>query len=559
MDEKLNKILSVQDLLEAMERVSPQESDEDDEETIKNYRYFLYARRSSDETQGKQMRSLGDQVAECREMAQRMGLHIIGKPILESQSAKSPDIRPHFRKMLEDIDKGKADGIIAWHPDRLARNMKDAGEIIDMVDTRKIKDLKFVCFTFENNATGKMLLGITFALSKQYSDQLSVNVKRGSERSIKEGKALQVIKHGYFKDREGFLRPDGENFILLKTAFKMRLNGATLDNIGTFLNTSGYQRAKKDDKNKDGYKHVDCKMDKKKVSLIMKDTFYTGIFLYKNKKINLIECNFGFEPIITPQEYLSINGEAHLIKEAKLSHHKGKGERKADFARGMVICDDCGMPMTAGITPKKGKNMTTNYYYFRCDTHKCPRKNKSIRGKIIIEFVIELFEKYRFDNREAYEQFNKSMNYILKEKNEEMSKRKNQLQAKLDKRRKLINDIKTTLYTETDPEYKKIYTTDLKEAIEEEKKMATELENVKVCLEQTKTSVITYEEFIELARHFANLTKEIRTIEDWDFVVRKVFLNFTIKDKKMANYTINSPFRELIESSKVSLGRSSRT
>ena len=36
--------------------------------------------------------------------------------------------------MLDFIEAGGADGIIAWHPDRLARNAFDGGRIIDLID-----------------------------------------------------------------------------------------------------------------------------------------------------------------------------------------------------------------------------------------------------------------------------------------------------------------------------------------------------------------------------------------------------------------------------------------
>ena len=41
------------------------------------------------------------------------------------------------------IEQGKADGILAWHPDRLARNSVDGGKVIYMMDPGLIKDLKF--------------------------------------------------------------------------------------------------------------------------------------------------------------------------------------------------------------------------------------------------------------------------------------------------------------------------------------------------------------------------------------------------------------------------------
>ncbi len=175
-------------------------------EEQKSYRYVIYARKSTDDKE-KQVRSLSDQIAECREYAERNGLRV-GKDdvIQESESAKQADTRPKFRMMLETLKAGKYDGILAWHPDRLARNMKDAGEIIDLLDKHIIKALRFVSFSFENTPSGKMLLGITFVLSKQYSDQLSENVSRGNKRSIEEGKYVGRAKHGYYKDPSGYLR-----------------------------------------------------------------------------------------------------------------------------------------------------------------------------------------------------------------------------------------------------------------------------------------------------------------------------------------------------------------
>jgi DNA invertase Pin-like site-specific DNA recombinase len=75
----------------------------------------------------------------------------------ESQSAKAKG-RPFFNEMLDRIERGEANGIIAWHPDRLARNAFDGGRIIDLLDEGKITDLKFSSFWFENTPQGKLML-----------------------------------------------------------------------------------------------------------------------------------------------------------------------------------------------------------------------------------------------------------------------------------------------------------------------------------------------------------------------------------------------------------------
>ena len=87
--------------------------------------FFLYARKSTD-VEDKQVLSIDAQLSELREFAAREGLNVVAE-LIEKQSAKIPG-RPIFDAMLERIEAGEADGILAWHPDRLARNSVDGGQ-----------------------------------------------------------------------------------------------------------------------------------------------------------------------------------------------------------------------------------------------------------------------------------------------------------------------------------------------------------------------------------------------------------------------------------------------
>jgi site-specific DNA recombinase len=84
--------------------------------------YFIYARKSTD-IEDKQVRSIDAQLAELREFATREGLTVIAE-LIEKQFAKKPG-RPIFNEMVSRIEAGEASGILAWHPDRLARNSMD--------------------------------------------------------------------------------------------------------------------------------------------------------------------------------------------------------------------------------------------------------------------------------------------------------------------------------------------------------------------------------------------------------------------------------------------------
>ena len=120
-------------------------------------KYIAYCRKSTDEPD-RQILSIEAQVAELEEFAAKENLKIVSF-ITESKTAKEPG-RQKFAEVLEKIENGVAAGIISWHPDRLARNSVDGGKIIYLLDTRKLLDLKFPSFWFENTPQGKFMLGI---------------------------------------------------------------------------------------------------------------------------------------------------------------------------------------------------------------------------------------------------------------------------------------------------------------------------------------------------------------------------------------------------------------
>ena len=125
----------------------------------------------------------------------------IVEEFVEAKTAKAPG-RPIFSFMLKQIEVNLANGILAWHPDRLARNSIDGGKIIYLIDIGKIIDLRFPTYRFDNSAQGKFMLSIAFGQSKYYVDNLSENVKRGLREKLR--------REGWGKNRNSLI----VNFIL---------------------------------------------------------------------------------------------------------------------------------------------------------------------------------------------------------------------------------------------------------------------------------------------------------------------------------------------------------
>lgn len=512
-------------------------------ENDSEYKYVIYARKSTD-TAEKQERSIGDQVVECKTTADRAGLRIV-KTLHEERSAKTSDNRPIFREMVDKIIAGEFDSIITWAPDRLARNMKEAGEIIDLLDRGDIKDIRFANgYYFKNDAAGKMMLGMAFVQAKQFSDQHSQNVKRGLNRITAEGKLYDRAKHGYYKDANKYPRPDGENWDLIKRVFEMRLSREekhSLKEIAEWLEGQGYPRRTK---------HTNRKplvINDKFLSDLLRDPFYAGAMVFGGQVINLFE-KFDFVPMITPDEFDTLTKENGVNKKFALAEIiKPKGSVKADLLRGMVTCAGCNRAMSTGITAKKlPEGIKRHYFYYRCDTVGCRHKGSSVRAKTILEAVYAFLDMHPMNIERGYTSYKNEMARLHKKHDEELLAKHKALTQRHRTAKGKLDEYKEMLRQNTnDKVLFDAFRDDIKKQTSIIKKLEHEIGTVDEERKLGVTSMASLENFIELFKNLCENIRKIESMDDLDYVLKKLFSNFIVDGKKVTQITQNSPFREL--------------
>lgn len=471
----------------------------------------------------QQERSIKDQVNECIERVVVPNKLNLVKTIKEEFSAKEPDTRTKFKELLEDIRNGKITGLIAWHPDRLARNMKDAGEIIDLLDTGILKDLKFATATFENNPTGKMMLGISFVLSKQYSEHLSESVSRGNRRATEEdGIYLGKLKHGYYIDTDRFLRPDKNTFTVVQEMFNKRLSGLTQKQIADWANEQDYKvrRRGKDPK--------PFKWEKDDVSKLLKDPVYAGVLKYGESFVQL-KTKYDFTPMIEVDDFYKINGITSLDSNKILSIQKKKdSDIRANLLRGMVFCGACERPMTSMVIDKRKAGVVyESRYYYKCETEGCVVFGKSARAAIVLDAAFQPFLNMHESGlltKQSHEEIMKRVKVAVKKKNRELNSKIVSQQSKISKLQAQYDD--TKLYLVQNSEVSSHFNLDeLKKSVNDEK---AKLVKLKTALEAEKEVILNYEEYLKLFRAIPVILSNVRYMKVMDELLRFFFLNFTI-------------------------------
>ncbi len=188
-------------------------------------RYFVYCRSS--ESEDRQVLSIESQINELKELTEKLKLNV-AEVLLESQSANAPG-RPIFNDMMRRIRQGKADGIICWKLDRLARNPIDGAEIVWLLQQEIIKHIQ----TFERSyypEDNVLVMNIEFGMANQFILDLSKNVKRSLRAKLEKGWRPGVAPMGYLNEKtkrkgEREIIKDPERFGLVRNMWGLMLSG----------------------------------------------------------------------------------------------------------------------------------------------------------------------------------------------------------------------------------------------------------------------------------------------------------------------------------------------
>lgn len=316
-------------------------------------RVVIYNRKSTKDKEDQQVLSIQSQHDENLRLVAREH-HGVVDTIDEEWSAKKLG-RPGFARMLEQIEQGKAEAIVCWKLNRLARNPIDGGRIQWMLQQGVIKAI----ITSEKTyvpTDNVIQMCVEFGMATQFSIDLSKDVKRGMRDKAKLGWRPGRATVGYRNDYAGVkgekrIFKDEERFDLVKRCWDMLLTGAYGVPKILEIATKEWNLTMRVGRNK----------APTPIGLSTMYQVFTNPFYYGEYEWDGVLYRGSHEPMITrdqfnrAQDILGKKGKPHMRKYL-------------NAYPGLVRCGECNAMIVVNVVEKKNKTTgkMKRYRYYRC-------------------------------------------------------------------------------------------------------------------------------------------------------------------------------------------------
>lgn len=147
----------------------------------------IYVRISKDRT-GEGL-GVDRQEGDCRAMAERLGWTVTETYTDNDLSAFSGRRRKRYEELLSDIEAGRINAVICWHPDRLHRSPKELERYIDLCESRGIENQAVTAGHWDlSTASGRMNARNMGNYARFESEHKSERIKAARVQHAKQGK-----------------------------------------------------------------------------------------------------------------------------------------------------------------------------------------------------------------------------------------------------------------------------------------------------------------------------------------------------------------------------------
>lgn len=504
----------------------------------------LYTRVSTTE-QAEEGYSIDEQERLLREYCKKENYDVFNCYSDKGISGKNITARPELQSLLIDAQDKKFNLVLVWKINRLARNILDLLEMIDLLEKHGITFRSLTEHFETETPVGNLSLHMMAAVGEFERGTIAQNVKMGMLARAREGKwnGGQVLGYDIIeidddskKKKENILQVNKREAEVVKLIFNLYTSGMGYKAITNKINKEGYKT-----------KRGNC-FAVSTLKEILKNPIYIGKIRYnvrqnwnekRRRDINpnpiLVQGNH--EPIIDVNTWERV--------QQLLEASKGKPSRIYDGEfplTGLLKCPVCGAGMVISRTTNTLKDGTKRRFsYYACGNWKnkgtAVCHSNSIRADKANEYVYEkLSELMKNDKllKDLVENINKGRKDRINPAKKDLDKLSKEYE-KLEKKKKKIYEA-----YEDEIICKDEFATRISELKSKETDIENRINELKQETVDTNLQPISYELIKSIMQNFNILLKTCATREQRKKLLHMIISEITMnKERKIESIKIN--------------------
>ena len=497
------------------------------------YRAALYCRLSSDDAYLGESGSIQTQRALLTQYCRENNIPIYDTYADDGFSGTNFE-RPDFKRMLNDLEKHKANVVIVKDLSRFGREYAQMGMYIE--NDFEDWNIRFISIG-ENidtlNGTDGILMPITNVINSHYAKECSRKTKQAHRALAKEGKFIgSRAPFGYIKDPNDrhHLIVDEEAAAVVKDIFKMFCNGIGYGKMTKILrerkvlNPQAYFNKNNPDYYKSDYWRQDFDWHVTSIRALLNNPVYLGQTTFgrtkvkgRVKKTKVAVDESEWIVVENTHEPLIDKATWDLVHEIMKNRRRETKRGEVQMFAGLVKCADCGSALNVSYNSKRQAFTSfscwvyKNYGKERCTSH-------SIGYKTLYNIVLEDIRRQAESVKDSKTDYlAKLQNQLVSRSNQDLKKFKSEIK-KAERRLEQLDKIMSKLYEDralekiSEERYISMnskYEAEYIELSERAKQLKTELETADESLVNAYQFVDMVEKYVDIKELNARILNEL--------------------------------------------------
>lgn len=205
------------------------------------------------------------------------------------------------------------------------------------------------------------------------------------------------------------------------------------------------------------------------------------------------------------------------------------------------------------VAPSKS-HTGKKYLYYRCDNKDCVRKPRSIRAKVIFNFIYGLLEDGLNFTEAEYNEYYANLMAITDEEQQVTRTELHNKQGLLKHTKREITELSLNLAHLPDGRAKEEALNKVSDLENQEEELERQIVDLEKLIRDPQSDQLSVEQFLNLSKN-ASLIVQSADERIKDIICRQIFLNFTVNEQKVLSYQAKEPFATLLKQRQQRTGR----